>query len=405
MYLQSALENGFCSVRIRGPLDEARLRRSLERLPRRHPLLGARVVLKQGVHTFTTEGVPPLPLRVTSGDGSAQSFSRVVFEELFTPLTRPTGPLARFTLVRHSEGERADLMIAVDHTIADASACLYAIRDLLTFDSAPELESEPTALPPPCSHLLPAALIDAESLSVPSLDAHSPSTPTLAASTPDNSIDLAVLPCEPFRALAQRCREQSTTVHAALCVAFAEAFAALSGDKPAVTISSPVSLRPRLDPSVREAFSCSIAFTQVHVARAPPGSFWEQARAVRQQFMEGTTDSQLFGSLGMIEGANKAERDDSQFLHRARQRLQRMERHDLSISNLGRQPISSRYGELTIEAIHSGAALPGEVVITLFTVDDTMHVTLLARRPSRAENDAARQMLALALSRLSTLPS
>jgi hypothetical protein len=404
MYLQSVTANGFCSVRIRGPLDEAKLRRSLERLPRRHPLLGARVILEQDVHTFTTEAVSPLPLRATSDDGSGQSFLKVIAEEIVTPLNRTTGPLVRFTLVRHPDGERTDLIMTVDHTIADGSACLYAIRDLLAFDEAPEFEREPVPLPPPISHLLPASIIDARPSSEPSQDERSQSTTTFSASTTDIVIGSAALEREPMLVLARRCRERGVTVYAAVCVAFGEAFAALFENKTKVTISSPVSCRPRLAPSVREAFSCSIAFTRVHVALSPPSSFWEQAHAVRQQLLEGTTDQKLFGPLSVIEEANKAERDDSRFLHRARQRRHHMDGHDISITNLGRQAIPSRYGELTIDAIHGGAGLPGEIVIALFTADDTMHVTLLTRGLSGAANDAARRMVASALSRLRMLP-
>ena len=53
-----------------------------------------------------------------------------------------------------------------------------------------------------------------------------------------------------------------------------------------------------------------------------------------------------------------------------------MKRHDLSISNLGREPIPSRYGNLTIEAFRGAACLPGEIVVSLCTLDEIMHVTL-----------------------------
>ena len=82
-----------------------------------------------------------------------------------------------------------------------------------------------------------------------------------------------------------------------------------------------------------------------------------------------------------------------------------MKGHDLSISNLGRQPIPSRHGELTIEAIRSAGCLPGEMVINLCTLDDTMHITLATNGLSRAENDAAHRMVASAVARLRMLPA
>lgn len=403
MYLNSGSPNAFTGARIRGPLDEAKLRRSLDQLQRRHPLLGARVIREQDGLTFTTEAVPPIPLRLTSDDGSGQSFLKVVAEERATPLNRTTGPLVRFTLVRHPDGESTDVILTLDHAIGDGTSCVYAIRDLLTFHQAPELESGPATLPPPFTQVIPASLSDA---GVPSQGAHpstfSASPSTFSASTTDFMLVSAELGREPLQVLVQRCKEQGVTVHAAVCAAFGAAFAALFEKKTSVTISSPVNCRPRLDPSVREAFHCAVAFSRVHVDVSPERAFWEQAHAVRQQLLEGTTDQKLFGPLATIEAAHRAERDDAQFLRRVHQNG---ESHDISITNLGRQPIPSRYGDLTIEAVYGGTGLPGEIVIGLWTVDDTMHVTLFTNGLSREENDAIRAMVAPALSRLRMLPS
>ncbi len=393
--------NGFVSARVRGPLDEAKLRVALDRLPRRHPMLSTRVAREQGVLVFTTEAVPPIPLRIVSDDGSGQSFLEVAARELVAPLARSTGPLVRFTLVRHRDGEQADLIITVDHTIADGTACLYAIRDLLALHESPDIEIPPVPLPPPATHLFPEPVLDAAPLPVPPSSVDLPATRMPSASTSDVVLATAELSREAMQALAQRCRERGVTVHAAVCAAFASACAALSEGKPEVSISSPVNYRHRLDPGVRDTVSCSVAFADLHVKVSPRGSFWDQAHAVRQQLQEWTADHKLFASSSAIEAANQAERDDARFLHRA---CRDVKRHDLSISNVGRQP-SPRYGDLTVEAIHGAACVPGEIVVALGALDDTMYVTLATIGLSSAENDAARRMLSSALDRLSTLPA
>lgn len=404
MYLLSerTSANGFVSVRVRGPLDEAKLRVALDRLPRRHPLLSTRVVREQGVLVFTTEAVPPIPLRLISDDGSGQSFLEVGAAELVAPLARSTGPLTRFTLVRHPDGERADLIMTIDHTIADGTACLYAIRDLLALHESSDIAIDPVPLPPPVTHPSPAPILDGAPPLVPPPSAGLSSPPWSFASTSDVVVATAELPREPMRALARRCRERGVTVHAVVCAAFAAAYAALSEGKREVIISSPVSYRHRLDPGVRDTVSCSIAFADLHVNVSPPGSFWEQAHAVRQQLLEWTTDQKLFGSAFAIEAVSQAERDDSRFLHRVSRDVKR---YDLSITNLGRQPIPSRHGDLTIEAMHGAACLPGEIVVALGAFDETMYITLSTSGLSSAESDAARRMLASALARLSMLPA
>lgn len=404
MYLLSerTSANGFVSARVRGPLDEAKLRVALDRLPRRHPMLSTRVVREHGVLVFTTDAVPPIPLRLVSDDGSGPSFLDVAARELVAPLARSTGPLARFTVVRHPDGERADLVMTVDHTIADGTACLYAIRDLLALHESPDLEIDPVPLPPPVTHLVPAPILDAAPAPVPPPDAGPPSTPSPSAEASEIVVAVAELPREPMQALARRCRERGVTVHAAVCAAFAAACAEPFEGKAEVILSSPVSYRHRLAPGVRDTVSCSIAFAELRVNVSPPRSFWEQAHAVREQLLPWTTDQQLFGSAFAIEAVNQAERDDARFLHRA---SRGMRRHDLSISNIGRQPIPSRHGDLTLEAIHGAACVPGEIVVSLGAIDETMNLTLATSGLSRAESDQARRMLASALARLRMLPA
>jgi hypothetical protein len=192
------------------------------------------------------------------------------------------------------------------------------------------------------------------------------------------------------------------TVHAAVCAAFAAAGAARSEGKTQVIISNPVSYRHRLDPGLRDTVSCAVAFADLHVEISPPGSFWEQAHAVRQQLQEWTTDQKLFGPSFAIEALSQAERDDARFLDRVRRE---MKSYDLSISNLGRLPIPSHQGDLTIETVHGAACVPGEIVVVLGALDETMYVTLATSGLSGAANDQARQMVASALSRLRALPA
>ncbi len=403
MYLLSeeTSANGFSCARIRGSLDEAKLRRSLDRLPRRHPLLCARIARKGKVLAFTTKGVPPIPLRIVSDDGRGQSFLAVAAAELVADLDRSVGPLTRFTLVRHPDGERTDLIMTVDHTIADGTACLYAIRDLLMSDASRDVKIEPVPLPPPVIHQVSAPVVDTEPPLAPPPDPHWQSTSLFSVSTSDIVVATAKLASEPMRVLARRCREKGVTVHAAACAVFGTAFAELCENKTRVIVSSPVSYRYRLNSGARDTVNCSIAFADIHLDLSRPNSLWKQAHAVRQQLLEWTTDQKLFGSSSAIEEASQAERDDSRFLDRARQG---MRGSDISVSNLGRQPIPSHYGDLTIEALHGAACLPGDIAVNLFTLDGTMHITWATSGLSKAANDAVRRMVASALSRFERLP-
>jgi hypothetical protein len=253
MYLHQPLLNGVVCVRLRGRLDEAQLRRALDGLPRRHPLLAVRVIRKRDALTFITEGVPRIPLRLIPDDGSGRTFLEVAADEMVTPMDRSTGPLCRFTLVRHPDGQRADLLMAGDHTVADATSVLYAIRDLLTADESPE--PGPVPMPPPVTHLFPASVMEATPPHLPT-PAAGPSPQAMFSLLPADIVFApTALAREPLRLLEQRCRERGVTVHAAICAAFGESFVALSGNKTRVAISSPISYRHYFEGGERQGSS------------------------------------------------------------------------------------------------------------------------------------------------------
>ena len=397
MFLLSrgVIGNGVLCARIHGSLDEARLRPALDALTRRHPLLAARVARTHGLLTLTSDGTKPLGLRVVSADGSDDQWRAVTAAEQVTPFDLATGPLWRAVLIYRPGGERADLVMALHHIVGDATALCSVLRDVLTFAALPETVVEPL---PPLVPMSPAPGI-APSLPAALPDAMRPSPAALSASPSDIAITTARLGPGPVQALARHCREQGVTMHAAICAAVGPPLAALFAGKRTVTISSPVSYRHCLPQDHAErALGNFLTTAEISMDCSASRPLWERARAIYRLLSEQTADEEVLRAVSSFETVSQEYTDDEAFLRRTGQNTAR---YDISISNIGRQPLPTRYGELTIEAMHGGSCLPGELILFLVTLDGTMHLTLMSNRLSATANDNARRVLASALEQLS----
>src|SRR5262245_21115313 len=92
-----SLNGAFCA-RVVGPLDEALLRRALDRVQARTPLLRVRVV-DGDPPPFASDGVPPIPLRIAAGR-RGDGWLGELEDELNRPFPWQSGPLARVVLLR-----------------------------------------------------------------------------------------------------------------------------------------------------------------------------------------------------------------------------------------------------------------------------------------------------------------
>ncbi|HHY48906.1 MAG TPA: hypothetical protein GYA10_04080 [Alphaproteobacteria bacterium] len=157
-------------LRVSGPLTPERVRRALDWLQDEHPILRAHIVRKgfrfirdipfvQPVLHFETRGTERIPLRVVT-DPRPAAGARLLQAELRQPI--PLGPLPRIkaALVRPSDGaDTAEIVMCVDHTIADAQSAMFSMAQLLAFlgdpDGAPAPKGLFQPLPPALDSVLP----------------------------------------------------------------------------------------------------------------------------------------------------------------------------------------------------------------------------------------------------------
>jgi hypothetical protein len=364
------------TARLRGPLTLEQLQSALERLRLRHPFIAVRGVAAQAGEAayFTTEGVPPTPVRVVERV-TDEDWVREVEHEITTPFDYHTGPLFRCTWLRSAK--LSDLLLVCDHVTADGRSGIFALHDLLRLLANPGLHLEPL-LPPRLAELVPPPMValirkitDAAPGEPPTtpadfMDAYGPSPDPLRV------IPIALSEAE-TAAFVARCRAEGVTVQAALCAAFLVPFAEQQPSEPVRRVESPVDIRGRLTQPVGPVYGGYLSIVVTSVDCSPGRGLWDMARDASQG-LAAITEEQLFTSPSvMLAVADHPPRGQPFKV-----------RYDLSISNLGRLDLPAEYGPLHLESVYAptfNASLPEHRILGVTTFGGQMRCTFTTRDP------------------------
>jgi NRPS condensation-like uncharacterized protein len=147
-----------------GPSAET-LKKLLEYLQHRHPLLGVHIHKEKGRYFFVSEGTPEIPLNVTARQNSGH-WQRAAEQELNREFDMFTGPLVRFTYLTGSGSKKeSEMIITFQHAVMDAVSGGHLIHEILAFcqeiESGGSIEKfklvEPLPLLPPVETFFPPA--------------------------------------------------------------------------------------------------------------------------------------------------------------------------------------------------------------------------------------------------------
>jgi hypothetical protein len=118
--------------RVDGCIEEEFLEEALRRVEHRHPKLRATpLVDNTGVRRYHLDPpAPPIPWQIVEADAGAFPWREETRRLVATPHT-PGAPLAAVTVLRDRAGNRADLILAVHHAVADGRSTLVLLDDLL----------------------------------------------------------------------------------------------------------------------------------------------------------------------------------------------------------------------------------------------------------------------------------
>lgn len=346
------------TAQVQGRCTQERMREAIGAVRQRHPMLSAKVAAGRLV-----DGPGP-SFRVASGN-----WAEIVEQELEEPFDAEIGPLTRFVMIETESG--FDLVMICHHIVSDGLGMGYAVRDVVAHVADPFLAR--TVVEAPTMDALIRAM---------------PRPKRLKAIKQANSTwPVKPRPAERFalvtgsfseaesELLQERCRAEQTTVHAALSLAGLRVLAGLDG----ITtrqLYSPVNLRPLLPTLPEGAIGQYNAefFTWVDLDAEP--DFWTAARRLRETLRDQTQPERLLRTMNLLRLTNLL--PDA-----AMRRLLRVSckpESSFTLTNLGRLPFASGYGEFRITAVYAGvnmgtltngllgaAAVDGQIFLAMST--------------------------------------
>ncbi len=232
------------------------LRRALDRLQARHPLLRVRIVDDERPR-LTATGVGPIPVRIIERR-APDALASIVEDELNRPFEAERGPLIRAVLLR--DAEFAELALVWDHSIADGVAGRVAFGDLLRGLAEPERELGELAQPEPIDALLSVRELElrpgvrAARRTIAGAQRLEPRVrrvlgePAAASADRTTRVELRSVRGPDLQRLRARAREHGTTIYGALAAAAALALVAGAGPRwlRTVAITSAADVRAQL---------------------------------------------------------------------------------------------------------------------------------------------------------------
>ncbi|MBE9030498.1 hypothetical protein IQ266_12225 [filamentous cyanobacterium LEGE 11480] len=313
-----------------------------------------------------------------------EQWLEIAENELLQQFSGESVPLCRITLLQSSEQNPTnqrisslpshnELIVTFHHAIADGMSALHVMHALCAcYQQVIEGVSPPTvsdrSLKPPLEQLLAPCLAG---LDVAELEQLLPSQPTESpqllieqtARVADRKTRLIPFELNPahLSRLKQRCRDEQTTVHGALCAALSLACVAqsLAVQVPVpITCGSSVDLRPACEPLVEASDLGCVTFnitTSHHVS--PKADFWDLARECQADVAR------------LVQAKIPHYRGSSAELLNQYQAsfLAQLAEHNMGrittchVSNLGQSNAPTAYGSIALESFHfaTGQSLVG----------------------------------------------
>jgi NRPS condensation-like uncharacterized protein len=354
---------------ISGELKVPALRRALDALQKKHPLLSVCIDSNGFSFPFFRPMEGNIPIRLADGE-SIRDVEEEMARELSIPFEWEKAPLARTVLVQN--GSQSFLILVMQHSVSDGMSGMFVLRDLLELLSG-KLAAQ-LSLPPSIDELLGLPI------------------PTLTHPEKDSSVQLQrkhqimpmirLLKLSPdlTSKLTAKSRAENTTVHGAICAAFALASRKLPGDwknKP-LRMVSPINIRKGIGAGEDVGFyfgAKTIVFDSTDKK-----SFWELACYARNEVKRNEEHDNILAEYAPVQQwvFSTALEDISDILQN------KVVARELMVSNLGRWPFEVQFGSLKLETLAGPLALsgyPGEYTIGAVSTNGSLCLSLATRSP------------------------
>lgn len=337
------------TAKILGELEEKHIRQALNKMQRKHPLLRTNIEMINKVpHFVPNKNIEEIPIRkVTLRDENHWlEESRTEWYKLFNVQNKPLAQLVWL------KGDfEANLIWVLPHCICDGTTIANLMQELLILidDPEQELQSYPSFLS--VNELLPQNHLKHNVIKGKAFAAlgrlfflFKPTSEKRF--NPDNYAINWKLSKEETKAFLNKCKVENTSVHAAICAIFIEAFKMLKKDKAHGKIICPVDIR-RFLPALKQ--DMMFAFAPIAELKVPAGDtdIWQNARMLK---------ADLDNKINKMDVAQLLKM--SEFFHSTASKMIGFLRstngtHDITLSNMGLLNIRQHYKNFTVDAIYS----------------------------------------------------
>jgi len=367
MYVNStATVNCIFTAKVRGQLTLEGLIHALAKVQQKHPLLG--VVIREdekGRPYFVSDTkIPPIPVQIKErrSDDDWQLISAEQWRQSFDV---GKGPLARLIWLRSSEV--SELMLVCAHCICDGTSILTLMRELLQVLDKPETRLITYPAFEDIRTFIPDTLINNAGLKIRLRLLSGLAWLVLRLKTrgkipvPGNHYLVHFKMDKTTTArLANRCKTEQTTMHAAFAVAFMEAHRQVMGAASHGKVISPVDIR-RFIPEIKQDQLFAFApIAELSTSAEKGADFWARARQLKNDLTDAIDKMDIRKLLFTSDYFHSA----GKYMVRLLQQTEGT--HDVTLSNMGRLDIPERYEHFVLETIYSpSAAFPWRNANTL----------------------------------------
>lgn len=341
------------TVKIKGILSLENLNTALAKIQQKHPLLRSSVKEDQkGTPYFKLRSdLEAIPVRVLQrkGNDDWMEESALEWKKLFD---QPNLPMARVVWLKGEEV--SELLLVCPHCICDGTTFVALMSEMLMLLDHPEKGIIPY---PPFNSIeeLLAGSFSMTGVKVFKAKIFAVLAKLfflLKSTTNRHPLGMGYmlhwkLDIDRSLALVKGCKAAGITLHAALCVAFMEAFKVVRGDKAHGKVICPVDVRRFVTEIKEDTMFAFAPIAELPLSKDIGLDFFAKAKSLKEDLMAKISKMKVHELLVM-----------SEYFHGSVKKMVKYLRctdgsHDLTLSNMGRLSIAENYDTFEVETLYS----------------------------------------------------
>lgn len=318
-FLRSPAANVSVTAQILGAISHDSLRKALDSIQKIHPLTGARVEFNATKDAFfSRSNIPPIPLRIVPRVSDMTWFESIQ-EEHLTPFNAEKGPLLRFIL--NYSPDLSELTVFSQHSICDATALAYLLRDILMIMSDSPIPINPVSVPRLEIASIPQlqkdnsfgtrlkekiiAKMNIKWLANPYYFDQTDYEAMYQAYQSQYQYNAVILELDSSNTenILQKCRNHGVTMNSALTMAFLMAYQQIGGKfrRKNPRLAIPYDLRSRIPEIPKNSFGLFVSSIELQPTLNRNKSFWENVQQFHRMAKTKIESREVFGAVKNLD--------------------------------------------------------------------------------------------------------